>query len=57
MGTFRTTIDIAAPPERVYEHFVRPELLVAWMGDWAELDPTPGGHPGPDPWARSLPGP
>ena len=43
MAAFRTTIDLEAPPEVVFDHFVRPELLVSWMGDWAELDPRPGG--------------
>lgn len=36
--TFRTSIDIEAPPERVFDHFVRPELLVRWMGDFARLE-------------------
>jgi uncharacterized protein YndB with AHSA1/START domain len=35
--TFRTTIDIEALPDRVFDHFVRPELLVRWMGDVARL--------------------
>jgi len=41
--TFRTAIDIAAPPDRVFDHFVRPELLVRWMGDFARLDARDGG--------------
>ena len=28
MATFRTTIDLEAPPDVVFDHFVRPELLV-----------------------------
>lgn len=40
---FRTTIDIEAPPEVVFDHFVRPELLVRWMGDVARLDAVDGG--------------
>jgi uncharacterized protein YndB with AHSA1/START domain len=36
--TFRTSIDIAAAPERVFDHFVQPELLVRWMGDFARLE-------------------
>jgi uncharacterized protein YndB with AHSA1/START domain len=41
--TFRTEIEIAAPPDRVFDHFVRPELLVRWMGDYARLEATDGG--------------
>lgn len=40
---FRTSIDIEAPPERVFDHFVQPELLVRWMGDFARLQATEGG--------------
>ncbi len=44
MGTtFRTSIDIAAAPERVFEYFVRPDLLVRWMGDFARLEPREEG--------------
>ena len=41
--TFRATIDIAAPPERVFDHFVEPALLVRWMGDAARLEAVEGG--------------
>ena len=41
--TFRTSIDIAAAPERVFDHFVQPELLVRWMGDFARLEAVDGG--------------
>ena len=41
--TFRTAIDIAAPPDRVFDYFVRPELLVRWMGDFAKLEAHDGG--------------
>jgi uncharacterized protein YndB with AHSA1/START domain len=40
---FRTSIEIAAEPERVFDYFVRPELLVRWMGDWARLEARAGG--------------
>lgn len=40
---FRTTIEIRASPERVFDHFVRPELLVRWMGDFARLEAVAGG--------------
>jgi uncharacterized protein YndB with AHSA1/START domain len=41
--TFRTTIEIAADPDFVFEHFLRPELLVRWMGDRARLEAREGG--------------
>ena len=41
--TYRTSIEIEAPPEHVFDHFVRPELLVRWMGDFARLESTEGG--------------
>jgi uncharacterized protein YndB with AHSA1/START domain len=41
--TFRTSIDIEASPEEVFEYFVRPELLVRWMGDVARLQAIEGG--------------
>jgi uncharacterized protein YndB with AHSA1/START domain len=42
-ATFRTSIDIAASPDRVFDHFVQPELLVRWMGDFARLEAVDGG--------------
>jgi uncharacterized protein YndB with AHSA1/START domain len=41
--TFRTSIDIAAPEDEVFDYFVRPELLVRWMGDVARLEANAGG--------------
>jgi uncharacterized protein YndB with AHSA1/START domain len=41
--TFRTSIDIAASQEQVFEYFVQPELLVRWMGDFARLEASSGG--------------
>lgn len=43
MADFTTSIDIAAPPEVVFAHLVTPEGILAWMGQHAALDPTPGG--------------
>lgn len=40
---YRTTVDIAAPPEAVYPYFIDPEAIVTWMGDYAALDAVPGG--------------
>jgi uncharacterized protein YndB with AHSA1/START domain len=41
--TFRSTIEIAAAPDRVFDYFVDPALLVRWMGDRARLDASEGG--------------
>ncbi len=38
------SVFIKAPPERVYEYFTRPEAMVRWMGEYAVLEPTPGGQ-------------
>ena len=38
------TVHIDAPPERVYEYFTRPEAVVRWMGEYALLEPEPGGR-------------
>lgn len=40
---FRTELHIAAPPEEVFDHFIRPELLVRWMGEYARLEAVEGG--------------
>lgn len=40
---FRTSIDVEASPERVFDHFVQSELLVRWMGDFARLQASEGG--------------
>lgn len=37
------TEHILAPPEVVFPYFTDPELIVAWIGLRAELDPRPGG--------------
>jgi uncharacterized protein YndB with AHSA1/START domain len=42
-GAFRTTIDVGAAPDVVFDYFVQPELLVRWMGDRARLDARDGG--------------
>lgn len=41
--TYTTTINIEAPPDAVYRHFVQPERLVRWMGDYARLEAVSGG--------------
>jgi uncharacterized protein YndB with AHSA1/START domain len=40
---YQTQIDIEAAPEQVFDYFVKPELLVRWMGDFAKLEATDGG--------------
>lgn len=44
MSEYRTTLEISASPEHVFQHFVTPELLVRWMGDYAVLDARAGGE-------------
>jgi uncharacterized protein YndB with AHSA1/START domain len=41
---FRSSIEIEATPDVVFEYFTRPEAIVRWMGDYAALDPRPGGE-------------
>jgi uncharacterized protein YndB with AHSA1/START domain len=42
--TVTVSVHIDAPPEQVYEYFIRPEAIVRWMGDYALLEPEPGGQ-------------
>lgn len=44
MAEFRDSIDIAAPPATVFEYLTTSEGMTAWMGQYADLDPTPGGR-------------
>src|SRR6266511_4251997 len=41
---YTASVHIDADPERVFDHFTRPDAGVRWMGDYAALDPTPGGQ-------------
>lgn len=41
---FRHAVHVAATPERVFEYFTRPDAIIRWMGDYAVLDPRPGGE-------------
>ena len=43
MAEFATSIDIEAEPEFVFQFLTTNDGMTAWMGQWAELDPTPGG--------------
>ena len=38
------TEHIEAPPDVVFPYFTDPTLIVAWIGDRAELDPRVGGN-------------
>ncbi len=40
---YRTAIEIDATPEQIFDHFVRPDLLMRWMGDYARLEAVDGG--------------
>ncbi len=44
MAEHRTSIDIDAPPERVFGFLVTDTGMTAWMGQWASLDPVVGGQ-------------
>src|SRR5471032_2498418 len=37
------TVRIAASPEEVFPYLVDPDLIVAWIGTSADLNPQPGG--------------
>jgi uncharacterized protein YndB with AHSA1/START domain len=41
---YTASVHIAAEPERVFDYFARAEAIVRWMGDYAVLDPRPGGE-------------
>lgn len=44
MSEHRTSIDIEASPELVFEFLVTDTGMTSWMGQWASLDPVPGGR-------------
>ena len=44
MAEFRDFIEIEAPPQTVFEYLTTNEGMTAWMGQYADLDPTPGGR-------------
>ncbi len=41
--TYRQELFIQALPDHVFDHFLKPELMVQWMGDYARIEPEPGG--------------
>lgn len=44
MAEFRDSIDIAAPPEVVFDYLTTNAGMVAWMGQYADLEPKTGGR-------------
>jgi uncharacterized protein YndB with AHSA1/START domain len=44
MAEFATSIDIEAAPEIVFGFLTTNAGMNAWMGQWADLDPTVGGR-------------
>jgi uncharacterized protein YndB with AHSA1/START domain len=44
MADFRTSIRIDAPPEIVFAYLTDAGRMLTWMGEWADLDPVPGGN-------------
>ena len=44
MAEFHDYIDIAASPATVFGYLTTNEGMSAWMGQYADLDPTPGGR-------------
>lgn len=43
MAEFRDSIEIAASPQTVFEYLTTNEGMTAWLGQYADLDPIPGG--------------
>src|SRR6266540_2681195 len=41
---YTASVHIDADPDRVFDHFTKPDAILRWMGDYAALDPTPGGQ-------------
>ena len=41
---YTASIAVAAEPEAVFDYFTRADALVRWMGDYAVLEPHPGGQ-------------
>lgn len=37
------TVRISAPPAVVFPYFVDPALMIQWIGEFADLQPEPGG--------------
>lgn len=44
MAEHRSSVHIAASPERVFRYLVTDAGITAWMGEWARVEPVPGGE-------------
>ncbi len=44
MAEFHDSIEIAAPPEKVFEYLTTNSGMIAWMGQYADLDPIEDGR-------------
>ena len=44
MAEFQDSIEIAASAQTVFDYLTTNEGMTAWMGQYADLDPTPGGR-------------
>lgn len=44
MAEHTSSIEIDAGPDEVFDFLVTEEGMIAWMGEYAELDPTVGGE-------------
>jgi uncharacterized protein YndB with AHSA1/START domain len=44
MARVERTVELAAPPDRVWRSLVEPERLAGWLGATVELDVRPGGR-------------
>ena len=42
--TITASVLIEAEPDEVFDYFIRAEAMVSWMGQFAHLDPRPGGR-------------
>jgi DNA-3-methyladenine glycosylase I len=41
---YTSSVYVDADPERVFDYFTKPDAILRWMGDYAVLDPVPGGQ-------------
>jgi uncharacterized protein YndB with AHSA1/START domain len=37
------SVRIEAVPEAVFPYLIEPDLMIRWIGEWADLQPEPGG--------------
>lgn len=44
MAEHRTSVDIEATPQCVFDFLTTETGMTSWMGHWASLDPVPGGQ-------------